>query len=49
MWTEGEGEGETNGERRSSIYTQLCVQQTASGDLLYSTGGPGVHGDDLDR
>ena len=36
--TRGDGEGETNWESRIDIYTLLCVEQTARGKLLYSTG-----------
>ena len=36
--TGGEGEGGTNWEIRTDIYTLPSVKQTASGNLLYSTG-----------
>ena len=36
--TEGEEESEANWESSIGIYTLLCVKQTASGKLVYSTG-----------
>ena len=38
MDTEGEEESEANWESSIGIYTLLCVKQTASGKLVYSTG-----------
>ena len=36
----GEGEGRTNRESSTDIYTLSCVRQIASGKLLCSTGSP---------
>ena len=36
--TVGKGEGGTNWEIRIDIYILPCVKETASGNLLYSTG-----------
>ena len=38
--TAGEGEGEMSWEGSIDIYTPPCINQIASGKLLYNTGGP---------
>ena len=38
--TQGAGKGRTNWKSSTDIYTQLCIKETASGRLLYSTGSP---------
>ena len=38
--TVGEGEGGTNWESSTEIYTLPCVEQMANGESPYSTGGP---------
>ena len=36
--TVGEGEGETNWESRTDLYTAPCLKQRASGKLLIAQG-----------
>ena len=46
--TAGEAEGEVNWESSMNVYPLPCVKQTASGDLLSSTGSSAWCCDDLE-
>ena len=48
METAGEAEGELNWESSMDVYPLPCVKQTASGDLLSSTGSSAWCCDDLE-
>ena len=46
--TVGEGERGVNGESSVDIYILPCVKQIAGEKLLYNTGSPALHSNDLE-